>query len=184
MNILLAFAPFLAFAFLENNLGMHTALLAATAISALLIAREVLIQKKAVKPLETVSLLMFGGLAIASRLTALPLTIVGVRLIVDGGLLVVVLGSILIGKPFTLAYARDRVSAEIAATARFRTVNRLISALWALALAVVVAADAGMLYWPAFTAMDGTILIVTAIAGAALLTGALPRLFAAKIAHS
>ncbi len=184
MTILLAFTPFLAFALLENSLGMHNALLAATVISGLLIAREVLMQKKSLKPLEAVSLLMFGGLALASRLAILPLSIVGVRLIIDGGLLVVVLGSILIGRPFTLAYARDRVSAEIAATARFRKVNLMTSALWALAFAVVVAADAFMLYWPAFTATDGTIAIVTAIAGAALLTGALPRLFASKAAHS
>ncbi len=184
MDILLAFTPFLAFAVLEGKLGMPNALLAATVISALLIAREVLMQKKSLKPLETVSLLMFGGLALASRLTTLPLSIVGVRLVVDGGLLAVVLGSILMGKPFTLAYARDRVSVEVAAHARFRTANLMISSLWALALFLVVAADAGMLYWPAFTAMDGTITIVAAIAGAALLTGALPRLFAQKAAHS
>ncbi len=178
MNILLAFTPFLAFAGLEHSLGLHTALLAATAISALLIACEILIRKKSLKLLEAASLLFFGALSLLSRRPEFHLSVVAVRLWVDGGLLAVVVGSIVIGRPFTLAYAREQVGADIAASARFRTLNLAMSALWALAFAVVVAADALMLYWPAFTALDGTIAIVAAIAAAALLSGALPRLFA------
>ncbi len=183
MNMLLAFVPFLAFAVLDHGLGLHTALLAATGISALLIARETLMRKKGLKPLEVASLLMFGALAILARRSDLNLTVVGVRLIVDAGLLVVVLGSVLIGRPFTLAYARDQVSAEIAATARFRTINVFASLLWGLAFAAIVAADAAMLYWPVFNAIDGTIAIAAALAGAALLTAVLPRLLVSKTAH-
>ena len=67
------------------------------------------------------------------------------------------------------------VSAEIAATPRFKTVNFKISSAWALAFAVIVAADAAMLYMPGFTPRAGTAVILTALAGAAAATAWLPK---------
>ncbi len=180
MNMLMAFAPFAAFALLERTLGMHTALLAATGVSALLIFRETIIGKKGLKPLEAVSLVMFGALALLVKRSDLHLTVIMVRLIVDAGLLAFVLLSLLIGKPFTLAYAKEKVSAQIAAGKTFRAINGWISALWALALAVVVAADGAMIYVANFTVIDGTIAIVAALAVAALLSTVLPKMMAPK----
>lgn len=180
MNLLLAFAPFFAFAFLERTLGTHNALLAATAISGALILRETVLQKKSLKPLEATSLLLFGALTVLAKRPEFHLSVIGVRLIVDAGLLAVAFLSVLIGKPFTLAYARDEVSAETAASRTFHLLNMTMSSLWSLAFAVVVAADAAMLYWPGFTAMDGTLTIAGAVGAGALLSTVLPRFFAAK----
>ena len=50
--------------------------------------------------------------------------------------------SLAIGRPFTLQYARERVPEPIWALPVFYTTNRLITAVWAGAFAVLVAADA------------------------------------------
>jgi hypothetical protein len=175
VNILLAFAPFLAFAVLERGMGAHTALLAATAVAALLLVRDRVFRHRSLKLLEVGSLVLFGALAFASRFPQFSLSVVGVRLCVDGGLLAVILVTLLIGQPFTLQYAREQVSDEVAGSPRFRATNVKISALWALAFAVIVAADAAMLYVPGFTTLVGTIVILAALASAALLTMWLPK---------
>jgi hypothetical protein len=183
VNILLAFTPFLTFALLEPRFGAHGALLAATVVSGLLVADDILVRRKSMKPLETGSLILFGALAFASRSPAFSPSALVVRLLVNGGLLALVAGSLLVGRPFTLPYAREQVSPEVAASARFRAVNRKLSAAWALAFAVIVAADAAMLYAPGFTPLAGTVASLAALAGAALLTWRLPKAEACKSAN-
>ena len=51
-------------------------------------------------------------------------------------LTVLVFGSILAGRPFTEAYARDTVPESVWNTDRFRSINRRISAVWGLAFLV------------------------------------------------
>lgn len=175
MNILLAFAPFLTFALLQDQLGASDALLAATTVAALLMARDVVIKRKSLKLLEVGSLLLFGGLAFASRFLHFNPSVMVVRLWVDGGVLAIVAVSLLVGQPFTLQYAREQVRPEIAATARFRTVNFQLTLAWAVAFTVNVAADAAMLYAPGFTPEAGMVVGLAALAGAALLTAWLPK---------
>jgi hypothetical protein len=175
MNILLAFAPFLAFAVLERRVGAHGALLAATVVAALLLVRDRMIRHRSLKLLEVGSLILFGALSFASRFAWFTLSVVGVRLCVDAGLLVVILITLVIGQPFTLQYAREQVSPEVAASPRFKAVNVKLSAVWALAFAVIVAADAAMLYVPGFTTVVGTVVILAALAGAALFTMWFPK---------
>ncbi len=182
MSILLAFAPFLTFAFLQSHLGTTHALWAAAAVSALLIVKETVIGKKSLKPLETVSLVMFAGLAFASKQPWFSLSVVGVRLVIDSGLFAMVLLMLAAGQPFTFSYAREKVPTAVATTQRFLAMNISLSTLWLLAFAVIVAADAAMLYWPGFTTVDGTIAIVAAIAIAGLAGMIAPKLFASKAA--
>lgn len=168
MNMLLAFAPFLAFAMLEPRAGLHPALLAAVVVAAGLLVRDKFIRQRSLKMHEIGSLVLFGVLALASRLPAFSLSIVGVRLCVDLGLLIIIVLSLLIGKPFTLQYAVERVSPQAAASPRFRSTNVVLSAAWALVFAVIVAADLAMLYLPACTPLCGTIAILAALGGGAL----------------
>lgn len=51
-------------------------------------------------------------------------------------LTVLAFGSILVGRPFTEAYARDTVPESVWPTRRFHSLNRRISAVWGLALLV------------------------------------------------
>jgi hypothetical protein len=51
-------------------------------------------------------------------------------------LMLLVFGSILIGRPFTEAYARDTVPESVWHTDRFHSLNRQVSAVWGLAFLV------------------------------------------------
>ncbi|MEN4918803.1 hypothetical protein ABE485_09040 [Achromobacter spanius] len=175
MKLLLAFVPFVAFALLEHRLGAHPALVAATAVSALLVIRDRFILHAAPKTLEVGSLILFGALAFATRFPAFAPSILSVRLLVDAGLLAIVLGSIIVGRPFTLQYARERVSPEVAASPMFRRTATRIAMAWAAAFAVIVLADLAMMYVPAVTAVVGTVVILAALGAAAWFTAWLPK---------
>ncbi len=175
MKLLLAFVPFITFALLEHRLGTHPALVAATAVSALLVIRDLLILRVAPKTLELGSLILFGVLAFATRFAEFAPSILSVRLLVDAGLLAIVLGSIFAGRPFTLQYARERVSPEVAARPAFRRTADRIAWAWAAAFAVIVLADLAMMYVPSFTTSIGTVVILAALLAAAWFTGWLPK---------
>jgi hypothetical protein len=179
MTILRAFAPFLTFATLARAIGTHDALLAATAVAAIQIARDTLIRRRSLKLLEAGSLILFGALAGATWFPQVHLSVLQVRLCVDGGLLAIVLLSILVGRPFTLAYAAERVGARTAATPAFRELATRISFAWAGAFVLIVAADAAMINIPGFTPIFGTAIILAALGSAAWFTSWAPRAKAA-----
>lgn len=175
MNMLLAFAPFAAFAVLEPRTGLHAALVVATLVAALLMLRDRVMRHRSLKALEVGSLALFGALALVSRLPWFGLSIVGVRLCVDLGLLLVIVFGLLIGQPFTMQYAVERVSPGVATTPQFRAINVMLSSAWALVFVVIVAADLAMLYVAGFTPLLGTIAIVAALGAGALLSAWIPR---------
>jgi len=175
MNMLLAFAPFAVFALLTRPLGVQCGLILATLLCAALIVRDRWMKKRSLKFLEVGSLLLFGGLALLVRYTQFNFTIVQVRLIVDLGLLVIVLVSILFRRPFTAQYAMEQVSAEVAATDRFKRTSFQLSAVWALAFAMIVVADMAMLYVPVFKPAAGAAAIVAVLAAALWFSQWLPR---------
>jgi hypothetical protein len=58
------------------------------------------------------------------------------------------LGSLALGRPFTMQIAREQVPPELWNTEVFLRVNRAITAVWAAAFAVLVAADAAAEFLP------------------------------------
>jgi hypothetical protein len=64
-----------------------------------------------------------------------------VRLCVDTGLLLIVLTTILIGKPFTMDYAKQSVDPTLWRSATFIRNNQVIALAWAGAFAAIVLAD-------------------------------------------
>jgi hypothetical protein len=183
MSIILAFLPFIVFALLQDRLGSPNALLATTAVAAVLVARQVVVLKKSPKILECGSLVLFALLAAVTRLPQVHLGLVAVKLCVDVGLFAIVIGSLAVGKPFTLQYAREQVSAEIAQNPLFLAVNIKITAAWALAFAVIVAAELAVLYVPGVTLTLGTVANIVALVGAAAYTAWLPKAVAARAAR-
>ncbi|AVJ28669.1 hypothetical protein [Achromobacter spanius] len=175
MKLLLAFVPFITFALLEHRVGTHAALVAATAVSALLVIRDRFILHASPKTLEVGSLILFGALAFATRFAGFSPSLLSVRLLVDAGLLAIVLGSIFAGRPFTLQYAMERVTPEVAAHPAFRRTAERIAWAWAGAFVVIVLADLAMMYVPAFTPTVGTVVILAALAAAAWFTAWLPK---------
>lgn len=146
MGILLAFSPFIAFIIVERIAGPTAGLAAGALVSAFLIARDALSRERSVKILELGTVILFAALTLLSIAVDETWSIAGVRLRVDAGLLCIVLISMLVGRPFTLQYAREAVSPEVAATPGFRRTNYVITAAWAAAFAVMVLADVLMEY--------------------------------------
>ncbi len=148
MGILLAFAPFIAFAVVDRLVGGTAGLLAGAAVSAALLVRDWVTPGRAPKLLEIGTVLLFGGLAVYAVLGGPVWSIVGVRLRVDVGLLLIVLASMALRRPFTLQYAREHVAPELWTSVAFLRTNYVITGVWALAFAVLVAADLLLVYLP------------------------------------
>jgi len=142
MGIWLAFAPFAAFALVDRLFGSLEGLSAGFAVSAILLLRDWLSAGRAPKVLEIGTACLFGALALYTLLGNPGWSIMGVRLVVDAGLLSIVLVSLAIRQPFTLQYARESVPKEFWSSPLFLSTNRQITAAWTAAFAVMAAADA------------------------------------------
>ncbi len=174
MGILLAFAPFLAFALIDRLSGPTEGLIAGAVVSAALLLRD-LIQGRTAKVLEIGTAILFGGLALYALLGRPSWSVVGVRLVVDAGLLLIVLASLAMRRPFTLQYARERVAPELWGEPEFVRTNHVITAVWALAFAVMVVAELVLLYVPDIPPRAGIVAIVLALVGAVKFTGWYPE---------
>jgi hypothetical protein len=165
----MAFAPFLAFALLTGPLGPLPALAAGALISAALVIRGYL---RGAEPriLEIGTCLLFSAFAAWVWVSGSRPSVLAVRLCVDAGLLAIILLTIAVRRPFTLAYARERVAPERHGSTAFLRRNDLISGIWAAAFGVMVAAEAAMLALPEIPHALGTVVIVLALFGAARLT--------------
>ncbi len=98
------------------------------------------------KLLEAGALALFLALAGVASFLRPDWSVFEVRFLVDLGLIAITLGSVLIGRPFTLQYAREMVPAERQSHPMFYAVNRTISLVWVLAF-IVEAATAATVVW-------------------------------------
>ena len=174
MGILLGFAPFLGFAVATGFWGPIMGLLVGAATSAALLVYE-LVRKHQPKILELGTFAMSAGLLAWAKLFPTPLTVLSVRLRVDAGLLLIILISVAIGKPFTLQYARERVPEERWKSPQFARINFVITSVWALAFACIVAADLMMIYVPNVPLRVGIVVTLAALYGAYRFTNWYPK---------
>ncbi len=179
MGILLAFAPFFVFVVVERTVGVTPGLSAAAIVAAILLARDVL-SHRTIKVLDVGTTVLFGGLAFYSRMMHPEWSVIAVRLRVDLGLLLIVLASIVLRKPFTLQYAKEQVPQELWTLPEFVRTNYVITAVWAAAFAVMVMAEAALVYVPGMSRQLGVIVTVLAILAAVKFTGWYPERGKAK----
>ncbi len=92
----------------------------------------------------------------------------------------IALASIALRRPFTLQYAREQVPPEVQAAPEFMRTNYVVSGVWALAFAVMVAAEAALLFLPALPHRLGIGAIIVALAGAVKFTSWYPAYLARK----
>jgi hypothetical protein len=151
------------------------ALIAGALVSAALLLRDILTPGHTPKILEVGTVVLFGGLALYAVFGGAALSVIGVRLLVDSGLLLIVLGSMAVRQPFTLQYAREQVAAELWDSPAFIRTNYIITGVWALAFAVMVIAELALLYLPALPRRVGIITIIIALIGAVKFTGWYPE---------
>jgi hypothetical protein len=175
MNMLLAFAPFIAFVVIERVIGVSAGLAAGAAVSAILLARDFLSRERRVKILEIGTFVLFGALTLYSLMLDASWSIAAVRLRVDAGLMLIVLASMALRQPFTLQYAREKVAPELWKSPDFLRVNYAITFAWALAFAVMVAADVLMAYVPTVSHSVGILITVVALYAAIKFTGWYPQ---------
>jgi hypothetical protein len=166
MGILLAFAPFIGFAIVERLVGPVQGLVCGALIATALLLRDVLMARRSAKVLEVGTVLLFAGLVVYAVLAGASWSILGVRLRVDAGLLLIVLVSVAIRRPFTLQYAREQTPREQWNRPEFIRANYAITSVWALAFAVIVAADLVLLTLPEVPMRVGIIVTIVALVGA------------------
>jgi hypothetical protein len=149
-------------------------LMIGAAVSATLLVKD-LIRRQQPKILEIGTFLMFAGLLAWVKLFPSPLTVLTVRLRVDVGLLMIIVISMAIAKPFTLQYARERVPEERWKSPQFAKINFVITGVWALAFVCIVAADLMMVYMPNVPLRVGIAVSIAALYGAYRFTGWYPK---------
>ena len=147
MTIFLILAPYGAFASLMLLTSAKASVFAAAAIGLAVIALD-FIRGRSLKWLGAGSAVLFAALGLYLTLIDPSLGNSSVKLSVDTGIFAISLTSMLIGRPFTLQYAREAVAAEIAAMPGFLRANYIITAAWTAAALVMMVANLAMLYVP------------------------------------
>ncbi len=176
MALLLAFSPFLAFLVGEHLLGVVPALCAGCAVAVALLVRERLRGAREVNVLEAGTAVLFGALAAcAASMTNVAWSVGLVRLVVDGGLMLLVLAGAAAGRPFTLAIARARVTPERAGTPAFLRLNRLVAVVWAAAFGVLAIADVVLILQPSWPLAIPIAISAAGLVGAFRITQKLTR---------
>ena len=165
MNLVLGFVPFILFAVLMG-LSPDVALWAAFAAAFTLGMRSFL-DTQVLKTLDAGSTVLFGLLALYKGFVQPSLSFGSVLLAVDGGLLAIMIASLLWHEPFTLQYAREQVAKDEWDTALFLRTNYVVTGVWVAALALMTTADAAATFAAAIS------VTVAAAAGLVALAAAL-----------
>jgi hypothetical protein len=165
VNILLGFAPYIAFFIVLRAVSVEVGLWAALTVAVPNAGRDWL-QSRSLKVLEIGNVALFLALAAFTAIEHWEWSVMAVRLAVDTGLLAVVLASLAIGQPFTLQYARQRVPKEYWQAPLFLAINRHITWGWAAAFAALVAAHAAVVFVPDVPVWSDIAVTVIALTGA------------------
>ena len=181
MGIILALAPFIVFAVADHLVGTTSALIAGAVVAALLLGRD-LLRGRSAKVLEVGTVILFGSLAVYAVAGGPAWSVIGVRLLVDAGLLVIVLVSMAIRRPFTLQYAREQVPREYWDRPEFVRTSYIITLVWAAAFLVMVLADALLLFAPSAPIAIAIGAIVVAFLAAVQFTAWYPKRVRARAA--
>ncbi|NVO15488.1 MAG: hypothetical protein HXX10_15770 [Rhodoplanes sp.] len=175
MAAILAFLPFIVFAVLDRLVGSTVALAAGAATAIVMVVHGSLLHGRSLKVLEAGTIVLFGGLALWEILGGTTWSMLEVRLRVDAGLMLVVLLSIALKKPFTLQYAREsRPKAQWSDPAFVRS-NYVITSVWAAAFLIMVIADLVLIYRPDVPVRWGIIATICAILLAVKFTALYPK---------
>ena len=151
MRLLTALSPFLIFIALDRLVSVDAGLFAAAGASAILLLIDSLLRRRRAKILELGTLVLFSVLAAYVALSGTHWSVATVRLAVDIGLLLIVVGSMLAGQPFTIQYAREQLPPHLWRDPDFLGVNYIITAAWAVAFAVMVGIDVAWVLVPGFS---------------------------------
>ena len=179
MTIFLILAPYGAFAVLMLVTPAAVSLFTAAAICLAVIGYD-LKGGRSMKILGagSVVVLTAGGSYVA--LIDPDLSVSAVKFAVDTGIFLVTLGSIVVGKPFTLQYALEIVDAETAKLPGFIRANYLITAVWTFSMLLMMAGNVALIYVPGLPLWSGLLIAFAARNSAVYFTKWYPEYRRAK----
>lgn len=170
MGALSGFAPLIVFAVLTRSANATVSLLAAAAVSAAIVICEG-VRNRSVRIPGAGMFALFVLLGLYIHLAHTVWEIEELRAVVNAGVLLIVVLSLVMQRPFTRSYARERVPAEVKGTG----ISYDITRMWAAAMAVIVLAKLVMHFAPGMPVWVGTAAIVMALGGASWFTAWYPQ---------
>jgi hypothetical protein len=147
MTLFLILAPYGVYAFMMLVTSATASLVTAGAVCLATIAFDK-VRGRSLKILPAGTAIVFAGVIAWLHLIDPALSDKAVKVSVDGGVLVISLGSLLLRYPFTLQYALERVHPEIAAMPGFLRSNYIITGVWSASMLLMLLANAAILYVP------------------------------------
>lgn len=135
-GLLADFTPWLVYWALVGNTSFRTAIVLAFIVSALVFARPISNGQRP-KVLEIGSFVTFILLVIIAFTTNDHFLERWIQPITNCAIFLIALISVLIGRPFTMEYARESVDAEVAEKPDFLLVNQIITWVWVAAFFVM-----------------------------------------------
>jgi dienelactone hydrolase len=131
------FVPWIAYWALIGSVSFRLAVVIAFALS-VLIAGSPLVRRQRPKVFELGGLAVFSILLVVTFATDDNFLERWIQPLTNAGIFTVAATSLIIGRPFTLEYARESVPAEVAAMPGFAYINKVITAVWAGAFAAMM----------------------------------------------
>jgi hypothetical protein len=179
MTIFLILTPYAAFSLLMLVTAADVSLFTGAAICLVVIAYD-MARGRSLKILGAGSVIVFT--AVGGYITEIDpdLSVSGIKFAVDTGIFLVTFGSILIGKPFTLQYAREAVDAETLKVPGFIKANYIITAAWTLAMLLMMAGNVALIYVPGLPLWSGLLVAFAARNSAVYFTKWYPEYRKAK----
>src|SRR5581483_3194965 len=178
MILILGFAPFILFSIL-SRLSADLALWVSFAAAFVVTIRD-FVERPALRLLDGAGLALFGLLAVGRGFVMPDLSLAAVRAILDLGLLLVIVFSLLGRRPFSAQYASAETHGHVWPLPAFLRVNYVISFAWAAAFAAMTLADGAVALLPVPMAV-GVAVNIVALAVAITLSLTYPVRMAKKL---
>jgi hypothetical protein len=137
LSVLVSFAPWISVWVLVSNDSYVPGMLVATACSLGLIVWTV-VEGKRPKLLDWGTFGSLGGLTLLSVVAGGPWLGSWLSALLNAALLLIMFGSVILGRPFTIDYAKEETPPEIWDTPGFKHVNAVISWVWVGAVAAML----------------------------------------------
>ena len=162
----MALSPLLISIVLDRLISVEAGLFAAAGTSAALLLIDSLLRRQPAKILQLGTLVLFSTLSAFVTLSGVQWSIAGARLTVDSGLLLVVVGSMLVGQPFTMQYDCESLPSRPLPDPDVLGASYVLTIAWAIAFAVMVAVDIAWVFVPGFSPTAVLVISCVALVGA------------------
>ncbi|MCC5951975.1 MAG: acyl-CoA thioesterase/BAAT N-terminal domain-containing protein [Acidimicrobiia bacterium] len=138
MGMIAGFVPWIAYWAMLGSVSFHTAVLVAFGLAAAVFLVGL---RHGVKILELGTMAVFAALVAVTFLGSDAFLERWMQPLSNAGLFTIALVSVLVGKPFTLQYAEDAVTPDVAAGPGFIYLNSVITWIWVGAFGIMTASS-------------------------------------------